>query len=136
MLNRLIDQCVIIMKAPLLLLAAALFSGCADSKDVTLVSKGMNKQEVTQAIGEPSKKTNIELAELWIYPELNKTIVLRADTVYDILATSTSEIDSLEESLKDLGGDIKQGVKKIGRGLDTIEDKLQGEPDTDTTANR
>ena len=124
------------MKA-VILLSAVLLAGCSDnSKELTNISQGMNKQEVIQAIGEPSRKNNIELAELWVYPKYNKTLIFRADTVYDIVNSSTAEIDSIKSSLKGLGKGIKKGVKKIGKELDTVGKKLEGKIDNDTNENK
>jgi len=125
-----------IMKAVFLLLIP-LLAACSDnSKELTNISQGMNKQEVIRAIGEPSRKNDIELAELWVYPKYNKTLVFRADTVYDIVNSSTAEIDSIKSSLKGLGKGITKGVKKIGKELDTVGKKLEGEIDNDTNKNK
>ena len=126
------------MKSPFLYLSAAvLLSACTDNaKDLTSVSQGMTKSQVVQAIGEPSRKNNLELAELWTYKDYNKTLIFRSDTVYDIITASTINTDSIENSFKDVAEDIKQGVKKIGRELDTVGEKLEDGLDRDTINNR
>ena len=124
------------MKAIFLFLVV-LFTACADnSKELTNVSQGMNKQEVVQAIGEPSRKNNLEIAELWVYPEYDKTLIFRADTVYDIVNSLTVKLDSIKSSFKDLGQGIKKEAKKVGRKLDTVGKKLEGKFDNDTSENK
>lgn len=124
------------MKAIFIFLAV-LLTACADnSKELTNVSQGMNKQEVVQAIGEPSRKNNLEIAELWVYPEYDKTLIFRADTVYDIVNSSTVKLDSIKSSFKDLGQGIKKEAKKVGQKLDTVGKKLEGKFDNDTSENK
>jgi hypothetical protein len=117
--------------------SALLLSACADaSKDLTNVSRGMKKQEVIHAIGEPSRKNDIEIAELWVYPDYNKTLVFRSDTVYDIVTSSTIKTDSIKNSLKEVGKDIKKGVNKVGGELDTVGKKLRGKLKSDSAAKQ
>lgn len=122
------------MKTVFKLLPAVLFlSACADnSRDFTRVSQGMNKQQVVQSIGEPSRKNDLGVAELWTYSDYNKTLIFRSDTVYDIITASTIKMDSIKSSLKKVGKDLKEGAKKVGRELDTVGKKLEGKLGRDT----
>jgi hypothetical protein len=125
------------MKAIIVLSTSiALLAGCSNnSKELTNVSQGMNKQQVIQAIGEPARRNDLKIAELWVYPTYNKTLVFRADTVYDIVNSSTASVDSIKNSFKELGKDIKKGAKKIGHELDTVGRKLENKFDKDTNDN-
>ncbi|HXH98867.1 MAG TPA: hypothetical protein VNI52_01265 [Sphingobacteriaceae bacterium] len=112
-------------------------SACADgSKELPNVSQGMNKQQVIQLIGEPPKRKNLAVAELWTYPDYNKTLIFRSDTVYDIISASTLKVDSIESSFKNLGNKLKRGTKKVGKELDTLGKKLEGKLDRDTSKKK
>ena len=86
----------------------------------------MSKQEVIAAVGEPSKKNDILVAELWEYTDAGRTIVLRNDTVSDVMTSADARIDSIKASLKETGQDIKEKLKTAGEKLDSLGDRIGG----------
>ena len=116
----------------LILLSTVLFTGCTNKpKEFANISTGMTKLEVLQKVGEPSKKNDILLAELWVYNDANRTIVFRKDTVYEILTTTEARIDSIKTSLKETGKDVKQKLENAGDTIDSaslrIKNKIMGD---------
>ena len=107
------------------LLAIVIIGGCADKvKEFSAVKKGMSKQEVIAAVGEPSKKNDILVAELWEYTDADRTIVLRNDTVFDVMTSADARIDSIKANLKETGQDIKEKLKVAGEKLDSLGNRI------------
>ena len=116
----------------LVLISMTFFTACADKpKEFSNISPGMTKQEVLQKVGEPSKKNDLLLAELWVYNDANRTIVFRKDTVYEILTSTEARIDSIKTSLKETGKDVKQKLENTGDTIDSaslrIKNKIMGD---------
>lgn len=116
----------------LILLSAFLFTACTEKqKEFANISTGMTKEEVLSKVGEPTKKNDILLAELWVYENAARTIVFRKDTVYDIITSSKARVDSIEASLKETGNDIKEKLKSTGDTIDSaslrIKNKVMGD---------
>lgn len=114
------------------MLSAFLFTACAEKqKDFAKISTGMTKDEVLSQVGEPSKKNDILLAELWVYDNARRTIVFRKDTVYDIITSSNARIDSIRTSLKETGKDLEDKLKSTGDTIDSaglrIKNKIMGD---------
>lgn len=115
-----------------LLSLVIIFSGCANKpKDFNHVLIGMTKAEVLGLVGEPGKKNDILLADLWIYDDANRTIVFKADTVITILTSTESRIDSIEAYLKETGKDVKDKLQSTGDTIDSaalrIKNKIMGD---------
>ncbi len=116
----------------LIILSAILFTSCAEKKkDFANVSTGMTKQEVISQVGEPSKKNDILLAELWVYEKADRTIVFRKDTVYDIITSANARVDSIAASLKEKGKEGEEKLKSVGDTIDSavlrIRNKIMGD---------
>lgn len=122
------------MKTSVALLAIALlFSTCSQKqKKLADIKTGMTKNEVIASIGQPEKKNDIGVAELWVYPAVDRTVVFRQDTVYDIITSAEARADSIEATLKEAGRDIKQGLKKAGDKLDSVGGRIEGKLERDT----
>ncbi len=123
----------------LIMLSATLFTACAEKqKDFAGITTGMTKEEVINKVGEPSKKNNILLADLWVYENADRTIVFRKDTVYDIITSADARVDSISEVLKETGKDVKNKLKTTGDTIDSatlrIRNKIMG--DSDSTKNK
>ena len=84
----------------------------------------MTKSEVLAITGEPTKKNDIKVAELWTYDAADRTIIFRKDTVYNIMTSSEARIDSIEASMKEVGEDITQGAKETGRDIEQEAQKM------------
>lgn len=105
---------------------AALIAGCTSApKDFSGVRSGMTKEQVVQAAGEPAKKNNIEVAELWTYPAQDRTVVFRADTVYDIITSAEARTDSIRSTIGKAEEKLKSGSKSLGKKIDTTFRKLE-----------
>lgn len=116
----------------ILIICIFLFSCSRTPKDFSTVSQGMTKKEVIYTVGEPSLKKDIQVAELWTYPEYDRTIVLRADTVYDIMTSREAREDSIRASLQHLGRDIKKSAREMGNKLDSAGRHIIDKLDDDT----
>lgn len=121
------------MRLLFLVAAVLLLAFCSESsKDFSSVRIGMTTQEVLQNAGEPTKKRDIVVANLWIYENANRTVVFRKDTVYDIITSADARIDSIERSLDNLGDKIENQAEKAGRRIDSVSRSLKNIDDDDT----
>ena len=106
------------MKTLLVFFSALLFLSCnKQQKEFANIEKGMNKSQVLELAGEPTKKNNVGLAELWTYDSADRTIIFRKDTVYNIITSSEARIDSLQSTMKDAGQKIEEGAKETGEDI-------------------
>ncbi|HEY1023604.1 MAG TPA: hypothetical protein VGE26_00460 [Sphingobacteriaceae bacterium] len=125
------------MKTTALFIVLLLLASCGGTpKDFSTVSQGMTQQEVIRQVGEPALRKDIEVAILWTYPQHDRTVVFRADTVYDIMTSREAREDSIKASLQHLGRDIKKGAKKIGSKLDSAGERLIDKLEDDTAGKQ
>jgi hypothetical protein len=118
----------------LALVATASISSCSQSsKDLATVEIGMTKTEVTGIVGEPKKKNVINNTEIWDFPDSNRTIVFRQDTVYSIMTSAKARIDSLGSWMDSTGSKVKTGLGKVGDKLENAGDKIQNKVKRDST---
>lgn len=128
------------MKSLLTLISILIFfTQCQKKqKDFGQVQKGMTKSEVLSLTGEPDQKNTVGPAEFWTYRDSNRTIGFRKDTVYNIMTSPEARADSIRQSVREAGRDlkekskeagqeIKEGLKKAGEKIDTLADTLKGE---------
>lgn len=113
-------------------LILAMFSSCAEEqKNFADIKTGMTKEQVVQRAGEPDKKNDILISELWVYKSADRTVVFRKDTVYDIITSANARIDSIEATLKEAGRDVKERLKSAGDTIDSaslkIKNKIMGD---------
>ena len=119
------------MKALLIFLTLIVFISCNEQqKEFANIEKGMNKSEVEAIAGEPTKKTNVGLAELWTYDSADRTIVFRKDTVFNIITSSEARIDSLQNKVEDAGQKIQEGAKETGKDITEGTKKISDKADT------
>lgn len=115
-----------IMKNSIIFFIGLLLAGCADKqKSLGDIEKGMSKSEVISLAGEPAEKNNIGLAELWVYPDSNRTVVFRSDTVYDIMTSTEARIDSIASGLDSTGKEIKEKTLELGEKIDSLGNELR-----------
>lgn len=96
-----------------------LFYSCSNtSKELKGVKKGMTKEQVLTFEGEPTSRNNLEIADLWVYEDADRTVVFRDDTVFSIITTANARIDSITSSLKNAGYSAKN---KIYIATDSIQ---------------
>jgi hypothetical protein len=121
------------MKTYLTIFAAlVLMSACGEKqKEFANITTGMTKEQVLQQVGEPTKKNEILLADLWVYDEADRTIVFRKDTVYDIITSAEARIDSIEAGLQRTGRGVKEKLEATGDTIDSaslrIKNKIMGD---------
>lgn len=105
----------------------------------------MSSQEVLNYAGEPDKKQDIGVADLWVYESADRTVVFRKDTVYDIITSANARIDSVKTTLDKIGdkietqaekagATIKTQAEKAGEKIDSLGRKIKNRP-KDTTEN-
>lgn len=115
-------------------LLAIIFSSCSrPQKDLATVEIGMTKAEVTKVVGEPKKKNVINKTEIWDYPDSNRTIVFRMDTVYSIMTSARARLDSISIWMDSTNTKVKKGFGKIGDKLENAGDKIQDKVKRDTS---
>lgn len=115
-------------------LLAIIFSSCSrPQKDLATVEIGMTKAEVTEIVGEPKKKNVINKTEIWDYPDSNRTIVFRMDTVYSIMTSARARLDSISIWMDSTNTKVKKGFGKIGDKLENAGDKIQDKVKRDTS---
>lgn len=121
------------MKKLFILLAVPVLASCSNQpKDFSNVTTGMSKEEVARAVGEPARKNDIQVAELWTYPTQDRTVVFRADTVYDIITSAEARADSIKGTLGTVGEKVESGAKKLGGKVDSTFEKLDNQLRRDT----
>jgi hypothetical protein len=102
----------------LLVTILVLFAGCSqDQKRFSSVEIGMSSKEVLRYAGEPDKKQDIGIADLWVYENADRTVVLRKDTVYDIITSANARIDSVKITLDKIGDRIERKTEKAGEHI-------------------
>jgi hypothetical protein len=89
----------------------------------------MTKEEVRKIVGEPARKNDIGI-QWWVYPDADRTVVFREDTVYSIITSAEARLDSIKSNLKKAGEDIDSGFKKLGRNIDSSAKKVKNNLDT------
>jgi outer membrane protein assembly factor BamE (lipoprotein component of BamABCDE complex) len=115
------------------LITALMISGCSrPSKDLATVKIGMTKTEVTGIVGEPNKKNIVNNTEIWDYPDSNRTIIFRKDTVYSIMTSASARLDSLDELMDSTGSKVKTGLNKVGDKLEQAGDKIKNKVSKDS----
>lgn len=109
-----------------ILLSAIAISSCSrPSKDLATVEIGMTKAEVTRIVGEPKKKNVINKTEIWDYPDSNRTIVFRMDTVYSIMTSARARLDSISIWMDSTNTKVKKSFGKIGDKLEDAGEKIK-----------
>src|SRR6476661_3743939 len=102
-----------------------LVSCTRSGQDFGAVKQGMTKNEVIAAAGQPSKKSNIGIAELWTYSANDRTVVFRKDTVYQIMTSAEARTDSLKVDVKEAGSKIKDKLNNFGDTLSKVGDSTK-----------
>lgn len=103
-----------------------ILSSCArPNKDLATVEIGMTKTEVAGIVGEPNKKNIVNNTEIWDYPDSNRTIVFRMDTVYSIMTTAKARLDSINIWMDSTNNKAKKGFSKVGEQLEKVGNKLE-----------
>jgi hypothetical protein len=95
------------------------------AKELATVEIGMTKAEVTGVVGEPKKKNVINKTEIWDYPDSNRTVVFRLDTVYAIMTSARARLDSVSVWMDSTNTKVKKGFGNIGDKLENAGDKLK-----------
>ncbi len=120
---------------PILIFATAflLFSSCnRPSKELATVEIGMSKTEVIGIVGEPNKKNVVNKTEIWDYPDSNRTVVFRMDTVYAVMTSARARLDSVNTWMDSTNTKFKKGFGKIGEKLEDVGDKIEGKVKRDS----
>lgn len=110
----------------IVLIACFALASCREKpKDFNAVAIGMTKDQVTAVVGEPAKKNELAIADLWVYPDADRSIIFRKDTVYNIITSADARIDSIEAGLKSTGDDLKNTGEVIDRKLERFGDSVK-----------
>lgn len=109
-----------------ILLILTILNSCGDKqKDFANIKKGMTKEDVLKQVGEPTKKNDILIAEIWKYDLHDRTIVFRNGAVYDIMTSTEARIDSIESTLKHTGRGVKEKLRHAGDTIDSASQKIK-----------
>jgi hypothetical protein len=114
------------------LLILALFSCIACNrhpKNFSTVKIGMTKEQVVSTVGEPAKKNDMGI-EIWVYPQADRTVVFRNDTVYSIITSAEARMDSIKMSLEKAGQKVEKSIQKLGKDMDSSAEKIKKDLDT------
>ncbi len=121
----------------ILSLVAITFIGCAPSpKKLSTVKNGMSKTEVISIVGDPAKKNVLNQTEIWDYPDSNRTIVFRMDTVYSVITSPLARADSMGKWLDSTDQKVKKGFSKIGNAVENAADKVKDKLSKDSTKKK
>jgi outer membrane protein assembly factor BamE (lipoprotein component of BamABCDE complex) len=126
------------MKTLFFTLISILFlSSCSrPAKDLATVEIGMTKEQVTAIVGEPIKKNVINKTEIWDYPDSNRTIVFRMDTVYSIMTSARARLDSMNIWVDSTNTKAKKGLSKIGDKIENVSEKIGDKLKRDSTKEK
>ena len=99
------------MKKVLLLSIITIFLSCSKTANFDKLKVGMTSKEVVDLVGEPTEKSPLFGAEVWIYKvgDSGHMVTMNSDTIL-----GHKSIEEFAESLKDLD----KGFKKITEGID------------------
>lgn len=113
-----------------------MLTSCSENpKNFSSVKTGMTPQEVLKLAGEPDKKQDLGVADLWVYEKADRTVVFRTDTVYDIITSADARIDSIKTTLDNIGDKIEKQAEKAGDKLDSVGRRLKNISADDTLKN-
>ncbi|NEU08234.1 hypothetical protein GZH53_07915 [Flavihumibacter sp. R14] len=115
-----------------IVIATTLISCSENKKDLSTVKIGMTGEEVIRHAGDPDRKNNIGIAELWTYKNEDRTVVFRKDTVFDIITSADARIDSIKASLDDMGNKIESQAEKAADKLEGLGNKLKNKAKKDS----
>lgn len=119
-----------------------ILAACSENvKDFASVKVGMTSREVLEYAGEPDKRQDIGVADLWVYEQADRTVVFRKDTVYDIITSADARMDSVKSTLDEIGDkienkaerageQIKDQAEKAGDKLDSLGKRIKNRTDT------
>lgn len=106
--------------------ALLLVASCSQtSKNFSEVTTGMTKEQVIEKAGTPSKKSNMGIAEFWVYNESDRAVIFRKDTVYDIITSADARIDSIKSELDETSKSIKENIVNAGDSMEKFGKKLK-----------
>ena len=89
-------------------------------KEFSSVKEGMPSTQVLQYAGEPDRRQDLGVAKLWVYEKADRTVVLRNDTVFDIITSADARLDSIKTTLDNVGDKIEKQAEKAGNKLDSL----------------
>ena len=95
----------------------------------------MTSLEVLKFAGEPDKKQDIGVADLWVYEKADRTVVFRQDTVYDIITSANARIDSVKMTLENVGDKIENQAEKAVDKIDSLGNRLNKKLRVDSLKN-
>lgn len=120
------------MKKLIVACSVALIACSGNVKELSSVEVGMSSKQVLQYAGEPDKRQNLGVANLWVYEKADRTVVLRNDTVFDIITSADARIDSIKATLDSIGDTIEKQAEKAGNKLDSVSRTLKRRLRNDT----
>ena len=89
------------MKKTLIIITLAAMAACTNKPDFTKVKNGMTTDQVKIAIGEPTRKQNMAIAEWWYYGD-NQVVVIMNDSVANVVPDAkkaAAEINAAMDSM-------------------------------------
>lgn len=92
---------------------------------LSTVEPGMSKGEVVATIGEPANKNIINKTEIWDYPDSNRTVVFRMDTVYTIITSPKARADSMGMWLDKTDDKIKNQLDNLADKVDSAGERIK-----------
>ena len=95
----------------------------------------MTKDQVAAAAGEPAKKNELAVIDVWVYPQADRSVIFRKDTVYNIVTSSEARIDSVETSLERTGEKVGSGLNRLGDSLEKTGQQIKDKFRKDTLRN-
>ncbi len=102
-----------------MLLPMLMAGACSNEpKKLSIVQKGMTSQMVFDIMGMPSSKNNIGDTEVWTYPDSNRVVVFRKDTVYRIYTSPKARIDTLGKQLGNAGESAASAINDAAKALE------------------
>lgn len=121
----------------IIFMSLIILSSCTQKQqEFSSVKKGMTKEEVIKLVGEPATKRDILVAEVWKYEHVDRSIVFRNGTVYDIITSTEARVDSIETSLKNAGKGLKEKLQQTGDTIDSASRRLKDKIDGDSVKNK
>lgn len=124
-------------KALLIPLTFSAFISCSPSpKKLSTVETGMSKEEVIAIVGNPPNKNVVNKTEIWDYPDSNRTIIFRMDTVYRIITSAEARADSVGMWLDKTDDKLKDQFKDLAGKADSTADKIKNKLTRDSSKSK
>lgn len=96
------------MKKFLLVFVVVLLLACNKTVDLSLIEKGMTRNQVVKLIGEPNEEQEMFMGISWMFYDGGSIVIIEADTV-----VNCSTAEEMQKGFEELGETVDSLVNEI-----------------------